>query len=61
MTDDSESTYLGGVDFSLDVEWRKDIERNHNDENISEACFERFFSCVKVQTKLIDEHHSSQR
>ena len=58
---DTDSIDLGGLDFGSDVEWRKDIEINPNDENIFEACFEHFFPRAKGHAKFIDECHSSRR
>ena len=57
--DDEDSIDLGGVYFGSNVECRKDIEINPNDENLSEACFEHFFPHAKGHAKLIDECHSS--
>ena len=60
-TDDSDYVDLGGADFDAEVEWRKDVELSPNDENISEVCFDHFFSRTKEHSKLVDECHSSRR
>ena len=46
-TDDSDSIDLEGAYFDTEVEWRKDIGLNSDDENILEVCFENLFPCAK--------------
>ena len=58
---DSDSIGLGGVDFGSDVELRKDIKINPNDENLSELCFNYFFPHVKVHAKFIGGCYSYRR
>ena len=59
--DRTDSIDLRGVDLDAEVEWRKDIELNPNDENLSEVYFEHFFPCAKGHAKLVDECNSSRR
>ena len=58
--EDTNSIELEGGDFDADVERRKDIELDPNNENLSELHFKNFFLCAKGNAKFIDEHHSSR-
>ena len=61
MIDNADSIDLWGVEFDVEVEWRKDMESNPSNKNLSEAHFEHLFPHAKVHAKLIDENHSSRR
>ena len=52
---------LGGVDFDTEVEWKKDIKLNPNNEHVLKVYFEHLFPRMKVHANFFDEHHSSRR
>ena len=60
-TDDADSVDLGVGDFYTEFEWRKNIELNPNDKNLSEMRFEHFFPRMKGHTNFFDDHHYSRK
>ena len=59
IIDEVEEVNLGGVNFDVDVSWKKDIKLNDHEDNSHDIFFDDFFPCVKGHAKLIDECHQN--
>ena len=59
IIDELKVVNLGGVNFDIDVSWKKDIKLNDNEDNLHNIFFDDFFPCVKGHAKLIDEYHQN--
>ena len=58
--EDADLIDRGGGLFDADIEWKKYIELDPNDEHLSELHFKNFFFCAKGNANFFDEHHSSR-
>ena len=58
---EADSIDLGRSKFDEEVEWRKFIKINPNDENLLDVHFDHFFPLTKGHARLIDECHSSRK
>ena len=50
---------LEGVDFDIDMIWKKNITLNEDENNLVDVHFEYFFPRIVGHTKLIDECYSN--
>ena len=60
MIYDAECERVSGVEFESDVDWKKGIDLDPNDDDLVGALFEFFFPRVRRHDELIDEYQSSR-